>query len=154
MKTVEKLRLTDERKIEELQRSGVLQESLNPSNPSQRGFRFSRACFLRHPQNGNYVRIVGFVESDSSKTFDIILVNCGNGTRERLSASEEQIGRHIYSALSTEGKYDNRPRSEELYIVASTKKEAKAIIKDLSISGFWSLDRSISILPSSLSRVI
>ena len=146
--------LTDKRKIEALQKGGILFESFNPSNPNQKGFRFSKACFCRHPQHGQYVRIVGFVENVTPVNTEIVCVNCTDGSRERLSSSECSIGSHLYSAVSQEEKYDNRPKNEELFIVASTKKEANSIIKDLSISGFWSLDRSVSIHASSLNRII
>lgn len=154
MRNAEKQSLTDKRKIDALQKSGVLQESLNPSNPGQRGFRFSRACFLKHPQHGQCVRVVGFVETDVSSPVEIVCVNGSDGTRERLSSSTCSIGHHLYSAVSQEGKYDNRPKNEELFIVASTKKEANSIVKKLCISGFWSLDRSISISCSSIERII
>ena len=146
--------LTDGRKIEALQKSGVLLENVNPLNPNQRGFRFSKACFFRHPQEGWYARIVGFVENTPSCSIDIVFFRCSDGTRERLSSSTCTIGSHLYSAISQEKKYDNRPVNEELFIVASTKKEAGSIIKELSISGFWSLDRRVSIQSSSLSRIL
>lgn len=154
MRNAEKLSLTDKRKIETLQKSGVLLESSNPSNPAQRGFRFSKACFLKHPQHGQCVRVVGFVETSVSSPVDIVCVNSSDGTRERLSSTNCYIGGHLYSVILEEGKYDNRPKSEELFIVASTKKEANSIVKELCISGFWSLDRRVGISCSSVESII
>lgn len=154
MRNAERMSLIDELKINMLQKCGVLVASCNPLKPSQKGFRFSKSCFLKHPERDCYVRLVGFVEGDIPDSMDAICVNCGDGSKERFASASFAIGGHLYSAVSREEKYDNRPKNEELFIVASSKKEAVGIVKSLSLSGFWSLDRSISIHPSSISRII
>ena len=154
MRNVKKQSLTDERRIETLKNQGVLIESSNPSNPNQKGFRFSKSCFFRHSSSGIYVRLLGFVVNCVTRSVDIICVNCMNGSREKLSSSTVHIKGHLFSAVSHEEKYNNRPKNEELFVVAPSKKEAMNIIKELSTSGFWSLDRNVSIHYSSLTRII
>ena len=153
MRTERKQRLIARRCIDEMIKRGVLVEQVNPARPEQKGYSFTKACFIKPPLE-QCTRVLGFIKADFPNSFDTICVNCSSGERKKVSRSMALLEGHLYSAISREIKYDKRPLIEEVLIIALTKREASHIIKDLSISGYWPLDRKVHINASSLSRII